>query len=84
MAQNSKIWEVKKISNFLTSQKFPLNDPALIGRRYVDANGFGRMVIGRSYVNSDEEYASVVVDELLLWNRKLTQPEIMKIVTWNE
>ena len=41
--------------------------------------GSGAMVIGRRYVDADRNYSSVVVDELLLWNRELTQQEIMKI-----
>ena len=45
--------------------------------------GPGTMVIGRRFVNEDGDYASVIVDELLLWNRKLTQPEIQKIFNLN-
>ena len=45
--------------------------------------GPGRMVIGRRCVNDDGYYASVVVDELLLWNRKLTQQEIQSIYDMN-
>ena len=45
--------------------------------------GPGAMVIGRRFVNEDGDYASVVVDELLMWNRKLTQLEIQKIFDMN-
>ena len=45
--------------------------------------GPGAMVIGKRYVNEDGDYVSVVVDELLMWNRKLTQPEIQQIFDMN-
>ena len=45
--------------------------------------GPGAMVIGKRFVNEDGDYASVVVDELLLWNWKLTQPEIQNIFNMN-
>ena len=47
------------------------------------APGSGAMVIGRCYPDFDSRYVSVVVDELLLWNRKLTQPEIQQIFNMN-
>ena len=47
------------------------------------APGSGAMVIGRRYLDFDSRYVSVIVDELLLWNRKLTQPEIQKILNQN-
>ena len=55
-------------------------------------SGSGRMVIGRRNVDVDDKYASVTVDELLLWNRKLSQPEVQELysqyggneaTTWN-
>ena len=53
----------------------------------VNQPGPGRMVIGRRIVVEVEDdyqfYASVVVDELLLWNRKLTQQEIQNIYDMN-
>ena len=35
-----------------------------------------RIVIGRSFTEVDEDYASVEVDELLFFNEALTEPEI--------
>ena len=45
--------------------------------------GPGTIVIGRRFVNQDDDYVSAVVDELLMWNRKLTQQEIQKIFDMN-
>ena len=39
----------------------------------------GRVVIGRYYTDNDERYASVLVDELTLWNRTLTLQEIQAV-----
>ena len=44
-------------------------------RRYLPPNN-GRIVIGRYRVDLDAGYASVQVDELLFYNRTLTEPEI--------
>ena len=38
--------------------------------------GDGTFVIGRFYTDRGEDYSSVEVDELTLWNRNLTQQEI--------
>ena len=44
-------------------------------RRYLPPNN-GRIVTGRYRVDLDAWYASVQVDELLFYNRTLTEPEI--------
>ena len=38
--------------------------------------GDGRIVIGRQFTNTDNSYASVELDELMLFNAKLSDPEI--------
>ena len=43
---------------------------------YAYAAGSGVVVIGRPYPSSDEKYTSVMVDELMFFNRKLTLEEI--------
>ena len=46
--------------------------------------GPGRLVIGRrSVYEEDGYYTSVVVDDLLLWNRELTQQEIQSLFNMN-
>ena len=44
------------------------------GNTYIEGNG--RIVIGRRYSEEDCDYASVQVDELLFFNRALTEVEI--------
>ena len=44
-------------------------------RGYIPPNN-GRIVIGRYLIDHDGLYASVQVDELLFYNRTLTEPEI--------
>ena len=39
----------------------------------------GRIVVGRRWVNLDQEYASVQVDELIFFNRALTNVELESI-----
>ena len=41
--------------------------------------GNGRVVIGRRHVDGDYDYAGVDVDELLFFNEKLTDQQIMDI-----
>ena len=41
--------------------------------------GDGRIVIGRRFTGSDREYISVQVDELLLFNKTLSEEEIRKL-----
>ena len=41
--------------------------------------GDGRIVVGRLYTNSDEKYASVMVDELMFFNQSLSDVEIEMI-----
>ena len=39
----------------------------------------GTIVIGRLFTDFDELYGSVQVDEMLLYNRTLTEPEIIML-----
>ena len=39
----------------------------------------GTMVIGRQFVDRDWDYGSVMVDELTVWEEKLSQQEIMRL-----
>ena len=41
--------------------------------------GDGRIVVGRSYTNRDERYASVEVDELIFFNVALTGSDVQSI-----
>ena len=41
--------------------------------------GLRRVFIGRKRVSHDQDYASIMVDELTMWNRKLTQEEVTQI-----
>ena len=41
--------------------------------------GEGRIVIGRLATDEDADYASVEVDELMFFNMKLTEPEIVML-----
>ena len=41
--------------------------------------GDGRVVVGRMYTDGDEGYAGVDVDELLFFDEKLSDQEIMDI-----
>ena len=40
------------------------------------APGDGRLVLGRRYPNSDNFYSSIDLDEVVFFNRKLTEPEV--------
>ena len=37
------------------------------------------MVIGRQFVDRDWDYGSVMVDELTIWEEKLSQSDIMRL-----
>ena len=39
-------------------------------------SGNGRMVIGRQFVNRDEKYVSMHLDEVMMWNEALDADEI--------
>ena len=52
-------------------------ETGLTGREYTP--GDGRIVIGRRFTGSDREYISVQVDELLLFNKTLSEEEIRKL-----
>ena len=41
--------------------------------------GNGSLVLGRQFVDEDDNYAGIDVDELVFFNRKLTVMEVMKI-----
>ena len=44
-------------------------------RSSISISNNGTIVIGRLFTDFDEYYASVQVDELLFYNRTLTEPE---------
>ena len=58
------------------------HDGVEVGRRaqkvsYTNNAGVGIVVIGRHYVQAlEQDFASVMVDELLFFNRKLTPDEV--------
>ena len=39
----------------------------------------GQMVLGRGFTNVDDDYAYVLIDNLKMWNRKLTREEILQL-----
>ena len=41
-----------------------------------NADGYGRAVIGRQSTNADRDYCSVEMDDLLFWNKALTEEDI--------
>ena len=41
--------------------------------------GAGDMVLGRTYTNEDIKYSNVLIDDLAMWNTKLTAEEIEEI-----
>ena len=43
----------------------------------------GEVVIGRKYLGEDRAYCSAMVDELMLWNRSLTQEEVENVMSEN-
>ena len=43
------------------------------------ASGNGKVAIGRTYVRRNEGYASVLIDELMLWNIALTQQQLQQL-----
>ena len=46
---------------------------------YYATPGNGSLVLGKRYVDEDDNYAWIDLDELVFFNRKLTAPEVMKI-----
>ena len=42
-------------------------------------NAPGTSVIGKSYVNLDNHYSSVIVDELAMWNHALSEAQVVQI-----
>ena len=42
----------------------------------VNQQGNRQLVIGKKFINSDDDYSSVAADELTLWSRELTVQEI--------
>ena len=41
--------------------------------------GTGEMVLGRSYIDYNDYYANVFIDDLKMWNRMLTHEEIIEM-----
>ena len=48
-------------------------------RVYGSAPGESRVFIGRKRVSHHQDYSSMMVDELTMWNRKLTSEEVIQI-----
>ena len=46
---------------------------------YGSAPGESRVFIGRKRVSHHQDYSSMMVDELTMWNRKLTSEEVIQI-----
>ena len=44
-------------------------------------DGSGTVIIGKRYVDKDDRYGSVMVDELTFWDRQLLQSEIQAIAS---
>ena len=44
-------------------------------------SGYGRVVVGRYFINKDKEYTSVQVDELIYFNNSLTNEQIEMLVS---
>ena len=42
----------------------------------VNQQGNGQLVIGKKFIDSDNDYSSVAVDAMTLWSRELTVQEI--------
>ena len=45
-------------------------------RSYSRPSGAGRLVLGKQYPHKDGQYSSVDLDELIFFNRKLTEQEV--------
>ena len=41
--------------------------------------GTGQMVLGRAYIDYNDYYANVFIDDLKMWNRMLTHEEIIEM-----
>ena len=55
--------------------------PKNVASFIVTRKSSGDVVIGRKYVKDDGEYCSTMVDELMLWNRSLTQEEVENVMS---
>ena len=51
-------------------------DDATEGSDSHDTAGPGRVVVGRRFVNRNQDYAHVEVDELIFFNQALTEEEV--------
>ena len=67
----TKAIEVFKDGSFVAGQSHRL--------LYFRSPGDGRLVLGRRYPNSDSYYSSMLLDELVFFNRKLMAPEVETI-----
>ena len=59
-------------------RKLVLNPTKSSGSR---SPGDGRIVVGRFATDQDRHYATVMVDELLFFNQRLTPAEIVNLAT---
>ena len=46
-----------------------------------EISGHVPVVIGRRYVEEDDHYCSTMVDELMLWNKSLTEQEVEEFLS---
>ena len=37
------------------------------------------LVVGRKFMDLDDKYASVIVDELTVWDKQLSEPDIIRL-----
>ena len=44
-----------------------------------ETTGDGQVVIGRKYVNKNQDYSHVEVDELIFFNQALTEEEVSQL-----
>ena len=56
-----------------------LRDSISIGASGDDVTGDDQVVVGRKYVNSNQDYAHVEVDELIFFNKALMQQEVTEL-----
>ena len=43
--------------------------------------GTGRMIIGKLQAHKDQDYASVEVDDIIMWNRAITLSELQALTS---
>ena len=69
----------RNYQGFNLYQDGTLVDGTQYGGNFDATPGDGKLVLGKRYLDEDDNYAWVDLDELVFFNRKLTGPEVMKI-----